>query len=123
MTEPIEKDKILIVDDDEGIRESLDLILSDFYNTIKTDDGAQALEILKNCASISLVMLDLKLPKVDGFEILNQIKELYPDLKTILVTGYKSGDTIAKANELGADGYITKPFIPEEVLEIVKKNI
>ena len=120
--EDIIKNKILIVDDDEGIRESLGLILSDFYDLIKTNDGVQALEVLKNNKNVFLVMLDIKLPKLDGFEILKQIKENYPDIKIILVTGYKSADTISKATELEADGYITKPFIPEDVLDAVKRS-
>ncbi|MCK5013299.1 MAG: response regulator, partial [Candidatus Omnitrophica bacterium] len=102
--------KILICDDEEGIRESLKLILGDHYDLILTDSGEQCLQCLDNDKTIGLVLLDIKMPKINGLEILRAIKEKYPELSVIIVTGYKSVETAAEASSLGASGYIVKPF-------------
>jgi len=114
--------KILIVDDELGIRESLNLILSDIYNLILVDSGTQALEIIDNCKDLGLVLLDIKMPQVNGLEVLASIKEKRPNLKVIIITGYKSIETASEATTLGASGYIVKPFRSDEILEKVKKN-
>jgi len=113
--------KILIVDDEEGIRESLKLILSDNYELILTDSGEQALECLKHDKNIGVVLLDIKMPRMNGLEVLPKIKKTYPDKKVILVTGYKSVETASEAAKSGADGYIVKPFKAEEILRAVTK--
>ena len=112
--------KILIVDDEEGIRESLKLILADHYNLILTEDGEQALEVLENSSDIALVLMDIKMPGQNGLETLEAMKEKYPDLKVIIVTGYKSVETATEAVRLGASGYIVKPFKSDEVLATVR---
>lgn len=114
--------KILICDDEEGIRESLKLILGDHYDLILTDSGEQCLQCLDNDKTIGLVLLDIKMPKINGLEILRAIKEKYPELSVIIVTGYKSVETAAEASSLGASGYIVKPFKSDEILEIAKNN-
>ena len=115
--------KILICDDEEGIRESLKLILGDHYDLILTDSGEQCLQCLDNDKTIGLVLLDIKMPKINGLEILRAIKEKYPELSVIIVTGYKSVETAAEASSLGASGYIVKPFKSDEILEIVRRNL
>src|SRR4051794_3870265 len=96
--------RILIIDDEEGIRESLKLILSDFYELVLTEGGEQALEVLKNDKSIGVVLLDIKMRKVHGLDVLKEIKEKHPKVKVIMVTGYKSVETAAEASRLGASG-------------------
>jgi DNA-binding NtrC family response regulator len=115
--------KILIIDDEEGIRESLKLILGDHYDLILTDSGEQALQCLDKNKNIGLALLDIKMPKVNGLETLKAIKEKYPDLNVIMVTGYKSVETAGAASALGAVGYIVKPFKSEEILNIVKRHM
>ena len=85
--------KILICDDEECIRESLKLILADHYDLILTENGEQCLEVLEKSKDIGLVLIDIKMPKVHGLEILKKIKEKRPDLKVVIVTGYKSVQT------------------------------
>ncbi|MBU1995836.1 MAG: response regulator [Candidatus Omnitrophica bacterium] len=114
--------KILIVDDELGIRESLNLILSDHYDLILTESGTQALEVIDNCVDLGLVLMDIKMPQVNGLEVLATIKEKRPDLKVIIITGYKSIETASEASSLGASGYIVKPFKSDEILEKVKNN-
>lgn len=115
--------KILIVDDEEGVRESLKLILGEQYDLILTEDGAQALDCLKNAPDIGLVLMDIKMPKMNGLEVLAEMKKEYPKLNVILITGYKSVETAAEAVKLGACGYIVKPFKSDEILKAVKKLI
>ncbi len=115
--------KILIVDDEEGIRESLKLILGDHYDLTLTDNGEQCLQCLENDETIGLVLLDIKMPKVNGLDVLKGIKQKHPDLNVIIVTGYKSVETASEATSLGASGYIIKPFKSDEILKSVEKNL
>ncbi|HLF17573.1 MAG TPA: response regulator [Candidatus Omnitrophota bacterium] len=115
--------KILICDDEEGIRESLKLILADHYELVLTGSGAQCLECLKNDPTIKIVLMDIKMPKTNGLDILKEIKQKYVDMKVIIITGYKSVETASEAARLGADGYIVKPFKSEEIQKIVKEHL
>ncbi len=115
--------KILIVDDEEGIRESLKLILSDHHDLILTESAEQALRCIEKDPSIGLVLLDIKMPKVNGLETLKNIKAKRPGLNVIIITGYKSVETASEATALGACGYIIKPFKSDEILNTVKKNL
>jgi len=111
--------KILICDDEEGIRESLKLVLCDHYDLIVVDSGEQALHTLANTKDIGVMLLDIKMPKVNGLDILKETRSKYPHVKIIMVTGYRSVETAAEASRLGASGYVIKPFKSEEILETV----
>lgn len=115
--------KILICDDEEGVRESLKLILSDHHDLVIVDGGQQAMHALEHTKEIGLAFLDIKMPKVNGLDVLTEIKSKYPKVKIIMVTGYRSVETAAEATRLGACGYIIKPFKSEEILEAVKKHL
>ena len=112
----------MICDDEEGVRESLKLILSDFYDLVIVDGGQQALHTLAHTKDIGLIFMDIKMPKINGLDVLTEIKSQYPKIKIIMVTGYRSVETAAEAARLGASGYIIKPFKSEEILEAVKKT-
>jgi DNA-binding NtrC family response regulator len=116
----MKKPKILICDDEEGIRESLNLILEKDYELIFAANAQECLNKLKADKRIGLLLLDIKMPKLSGLDILKDVKSLNPSLKVIIVTGYKSVETATEASHLGADDYIVKPFESEEVLEKVK---
>lgn len=113
--------KILICDDEEGIRESLKLILEDHYELILTEDSDQCLDCLKNSRDIGLVLLDIKMPNKNGLDTLKEIKEKHPGQKVIIVTGYQSVELMGELSKLGADGYITKPFDSKEILKNIEK--
>ncbi len=115
--------KILIVDDEEGVRESLKLVLSDDYDLIVVENGEQALDCVKNNKNIGLVLMDIKMPRMNGLEVLKAMKALLPSLKVIIITGYRSVETATEAVRLGASGYIVKPFKSEEILTTVKRNL
>jgi len=112
--------KILICDDEEGIRESLKLILSDHYDLILTNDGFQCLEVLAHSQEIALVLLDIKMPQKNGLDILKEIQQKYPQVKVVMIIGYKAVETATEAIRLGASGYIVKPFKSDEILEMVE---
>ena len=115
--------KILICDDEEGVRESLRLILGDYYDLIITEDGQQCLECLAHQKDIKLVLLDFRMPQVSGLAVLKIIKKKYPKIKVIIVTGYRAVDIAADASQIGADGYVIKPFNSKEILENVQRNL
>jgi DNA-binding NtrC family response regulator len=115
--------KVLICDDEENIRETFKLILGDTYNLFLVDSGEQALYTLENNKDIKIALLDIKMPKVSGLDVLKEIKAKFPHLKIIMVTGYRSVETAAEASRLGASGYVVKPFKSQDILETVKKNL
>jgi DNA-binding NtrC family response regulator len=112
--------KILIADEEEGIRESLKLILKDHCDLILTDNGDQALRCIEKSADIGLVFLGIKMPGMNGREVIRQIQEKRPDLKVVIVTDYRSDEAARKATRLGASGYIMKPFKSDDILNTVK---
>lgn len=115
--------RILICDDEEGIRESLNLILEDIYDLTFAKDGNQCISLLKGNLSPDLILLDIKMPQTSGLEVLKQIKKLKPNIKVVIVSGYKSVETAAEASHSGAADYITKPFEKQEILQLVEKLV
>ena len=103
------KPTILICDDEEGIRESFKLILEDQYTLKFATNGPETLEMLKTL-SPALMMLDIKMPKVHGLEVLKSVKKLKPKMPVIIVTGYQSVEMAQETLKLGAADYIPKPF-------------
>ena len=113
---------ILIVDDDAGLRESFRLILEDGYELVDAADGRQALEIART-REVDLVLLDIRLPEIDGIEVLERIKSIDEQVEVILVTAVKTVRTAVAAMKLGAFDYITKPFEEEELLSVVRRAL
>jgi two-component system response regulator AtoC len=113
---------ILVVDDDPGVRDSFRLILEDEYEVLDVPDGMQALELLRSC-QVDLVLLDVRLPGMDGLQVLEQIKALDAELGVILVTAVKTVRTAVSAMKLGAFDYLTKPFDEEEVLSLIRRAL
>nr|WP_209853242.1 response regulator [Paenibacillus sediminis] len=111
----VERKKVLIVDDQNGIRILLmEVFNSEGYNTFQAANGKIALEIVKN-ESPDLVLLDMKIPGMDGLEILKHIKAMNPNIKVIMMTAYGELDMIKEATELGALMHFTKPFDIDEM--------
>ena len=112
------KPTILICDDEEGVRESFKLILEDLYSLRFAHNGLEALESLKSFTP-DLLLLDIKMPKTHGMEILRQIKKSKPKLPIIIVTGYQSVEMAQEAIKNGAADYIPKPFESKQILKAV----
>lgn len=113
-------DKILIVDDDEDFRKEFQEMLEG-YNVIEASNGHEALKLLKRANEISLIILDVMMPGLNGIEVLKEMKKMDPDLGIIISTGYSSKDVAIEALKSRADDYIEKPFDIEKVKKIIDK--
>ena len=118
MNSSTKKHTLLICDDEEGLRESFKLILADTYNLRFANNGLQAIDLLKTFTP-DVLLLDIKMPKINGLEVLKQIKKLKPKLPVIIVTGYQSVETAQEALRNGASDYIPKPFESKQILKAV----
>lgn len=115
-----DRKKLLICNDEEGVRESLNLILEDIYDLDFATTGDEAIEKIKS-GKFDGLLLDIKMPIKNGLDTLEEIRSISSDIKVIIVTGYQSVETASKAVKLGAMDYIAKPFESAEVKEKVGK--
>jgi two-component system, response regulator, stage 0 sporulation protein F len=115
--------KILIVDDQYGIRILLNEVFQrEGYTTYQAANGMQALEIARKHRP-DLVLLDMKIPGMDGIEILKRLKEIDSDIKVIIMTAYGELDMIQETKELGAIMHFAKPFDIDDLRAAVKKHL
>lgn len=109
---------VLVCDDDYGVREAYKLILSERYRLTLVNNGREAIKVLKR-HPIKVMILDLKMPEMDGIEALRRIRQAVPDTRVIISTGYRSVETAQEAARLGCHDYLIKPFMPADVLQAV----
>jgi DNA-binding NtrC family response regulator len=115
--------KILVVDDEDIVRTSCSRTLSpEGYEVRLAKNGAEGLK-MANEERFDLVLTDLKMPDMDGIEVLRIIKEQWPETAVIIVTGYQTVDTAVKAIKLGAYDYIEKPFTPDALITAVREAL
>ncbi len=114
--------RVLIVDDEEGARESLEIILEEFYEIEAVGDGMSALTRIRE-KHFDVVLLDVNMPEVDGLEVLKQIKEYHEAIEVIMVSAADHAREAAISIKTGAFDYITKPYEPQEILEVIDKVI
>lgn len=114
---------ILVVDDEERIRESVREILTDEgYRVIEVSDGSQVLEIIRKHHP-RLVLLDIWMPKIDGIELLKEIKEQQPDVHVVMISGHGNIHAAVAATKLGAFDFIEKPLSLEGLLLTVRRAL
>ncbi|OXM16226.1 response regulator transcription factor [Paenibacillus herberti] len=112
--------KILIADDDAHIRELITLFLrSEGFEIIEARDGAEALSIVEN-EQIDMVILDIMMPLLDGWELCREIRRINADIPLLMVTAKGESAHKVKGFQLGTDDYVTKPFDPLELVMRVK---
>jgi two-component system cell cycle response regulator len=115
--------KILIVDDEEIIRNFLIDVLSDEgYTTKAVSSGEEAVRLLKKQA-FDLIITDIMMPGIDGIQVLREAKEMDSDQSVIVMTGYASTETAVESMKLGAADYITKPFNLDQIKIVVAKTL
>lgn len=111
---------ILIVEDEKDIRESLQNSLTENnYLVVTAEDGAQALSLVEEKIP-DLVILDLGLPKISGESVLREIKQNYPAMPVIILSAKTETSDIVTGFNLGADNYVPKPFVIEELLARIR---
>lgn len=114
---------VLIVDDEQSYRQLLTLVFESDGHTIRTAmNGRQAIDALAE-GSVDIIISDVKMPDMDGIEMLRAVRETQPDLGVVLMTAFASVETAREAFKLGADDFIQKPFDVEELKLIVKKTL
>jgi DNA-binding NtrC family response regulator len=118
-----ERTRVLIVDDEEIVRESLGGWLEkDGHFVASAPDGRSAVELLKR-EKWNVVLLDLKMPGMDGLQVLAESMKLQPDAAAVIMTAYATVDTAVQAMKLGAFDYLVKPFDPEELSLMMQKIV
>ncbi len=109
------KPRILVVDDEESIREFLEIMLKkEGYEVTCAEDGAKAKDVLAK-KSFDMVISDLQMPNMTGIELLKFVKESYPELVFMLITAFGTTESAVEAMKMGAYDYLTKPFKIDEV--------
>lgn len=120
------KIQVLVCDDEEGVRESLKLILSGDCSLSFAVNGEEAVEHVKR-HDPDLVIMDIKMPHMNGLDALRRIRRARPHVRILMITGYESSDVAAQAIQFGANDYLTKPFEREKVWEkvaaLLSKNL
>ncbi|MFB3885879.1 MAG: sigma-54-dependent transcriptional regulator [Thermodesulfobacteriota bacterium] len=116
------KPTLLIVDDELGARESLEVILEDEYQLRSAESGQEAMKILQK-EPVDLVLLDVNMPDMDGLTVLRKIKEQDEEIDVIMVSALNQARKAVDAIKLGAYDYITKPYEPEDILSTVSRVI
>jgi len=117
-----EAQRILVVDDEPGPREALRIILDPQYQVVTATDGPEALRVIHDTPP-DLVFLDVRMPGMDGLEVLKAVKDVDSRIEAIIMTGYASLETVRGALAYGASEYLIKPFSEDEVDEAVKKAL
>ena len=114
--------KILVVDDEEGSRESFRMILKEYHDIFTAKDGPEGLDLLRR-EKPQLVILDVKLPGMDGIDLLQKIKEIDAALPVIVVSGLGTHKTVIDALKMGATDYLAKPIDVVQVRTIVRRAL
>jgi DNA-binding NtrC family response regulator len=116
-----EKNSILVVDDEDALRTVLSSELeSEGYAVGTAGDGDEAISVLQT-KSFDLVLLDIKMPRVDGFEVLRFIKERYPATKVIMLTGFADLKNAIESKKLGAEDFVSKPYDLVDLLTTIER--
>ena len=115
--------RILIIDDDENIRKVLQTILEDEGYYIETAETAKKGIEKSEESFYNLALIDIRLPDMEGIELLTKLRDTKPKMRKIIVTGYPTLQNAVSAVNKGADGYVLKPFDVEKMLATIKEQL
>ena len=115
--------KILIIDDDENIRKVLQAILEDEGYTVDTAETAKKGIERSEKAFYNLALIDVRLPDMEGIELLSKLRGTKPKMRKIIVTGYPTLQNAVSAVNKGADAYVMKPFEVEKILQTIREQL
>ena len=113
--------RILVIDDEDSIRKVLSTILEDQGYVVDTAETGREAMMKSDAGLFNLALIDIRLPDMQGTELLTRFKQTTPKMAKIIVTGYPSLQNAIEAVNKGADAYILKPFKVEKVLQTIKK--
>lgn len=114
---------LMIVDDEPIVRRSLsDWLKEEGFDIFTAEDGYKAIELIEK-EKVDCVILDLKMPGMDGIQVLKEIKRRRPETKVIMITAYGTIQNAVEAMKIGAYDYITKPFEPEDIVESIRRAL
>ena len=117
------KDKLLVADDEQSMREFLDIMLKkEGYKVSLASNGEEVLKLAERDI-FDLILMDIRMPKLDGIAVLKKIKALSPETIVIMITAYASADTAIRAMKEGAYDYVTKPFKVDEIKLIIRNAL
>jgi two-component system, NtrC family, response regulator PilR len=117
------KEKILVADDEQSMREFLDIMLrKENYRVFLAPNGEEVLKLAEKDI-FDLILMDIRMPRLDGISVLKKIKALSPETIVIMITAYASADTAIQAMREGAYDYITKPFKVDEIKLIIRNAL
>jgi DNA-binding NtrC family response regulator len=118
-----ERARILVVDDDESIRKTISTILEEKGYIVDTaENGKEAIE-KSNVRFYNLALIDIRLPDMEGIDLLNQMKETIPRMVKVIVTGFPSLRNAVDAVNKSADAYLIKPVRIEELLDTIEQHL
>jgi DNA-binding NtrC family response regulator len=117
------KARILIVDDDENIRKVLETILEDEGYTVESADTAKKGIEKSEKAFFNLALIDVRLPDMEGIELLAKMRDTKPKMRKIIITGYPTLQNAVAAVNKGADAYVMKPFDVEKILQTIREQL
>ncbi len=115
------KPSILIVDDEKLICMTLERMLSSDYTVYKASNGQEGLDLIRRNGKMDIVLSDIIMPVMDGFEMIETVRSENPDIIIIAMTAIYSGENVTKVMEKGADAYLLKPFDIHQLKQTVKK--
>jgi DNA-binding NtrC family response regulator len=115
--------RILIVDDDENIRKVLEAILEDEGYTVELVDTAKKGIEKSEKAFFNLALIDVRLPDMEGIELLAKMRDTKPKMRKVIITGYPTLQNAVAAVNRGADAYVMKPFDVEKLLQTIKEQL
>lgn len=114
---------VLVADDEKGIRETLRRLLEyENYRVVLAEDGLQALSLVEN-EIVDIVLLDIKMPGMDGLEVLARLHSLHPQLPVIIISGHGTIQTAVESTRLGAFDFIEKPIDADRILLVIRNGL
>ena len=126
LSQNVDRKTILVVDDDEVMRNALKRLLeSEGYEVILAEDGLAFSKVLEDGRKLDLILLDINLPWVDGFELCKMVKEHQEFCKVplILISGRKSDEDVERGFDMGCNDYVIKPFDANHMVNAVHKSL